>query len=373
MVTRKLDHHLLEQAVETLNTLLANGHAGPDATGQGPSAMNAACAQLGLSDSTLRSRLKIAKRDLGLEPNWSMTIKITPTTPKPFELPRLPSELPTAEALIVRRKNEYERKHAASEARRLVPVKIKINGPIAIAHLGDPHVDNPGTDLGKLERHMQVINATEGMFGANVGDLHDNWVGRLARLYSESSTTAAEAWVLVEWMVRSVQWLYLLAGNHDCWSGAGDPVKWIASHAGLAYEAHGSRLNLLFPGRKDGVRVNARHDFPGHSMWNSAHGPAKAVQMGWRDHILTCGHKHTSGYQFLKDPATGLISHALRVAGYKIHDRYAIELGLPDGNITPTSVTIIDPRFADDDPRLITVIHDVETAAEFLTWLRARK
>lgn len=30
----------------------------------------------------------------------------------------------------------------------------------------------------------------------------------------------------------------------------------------------------------------------------------------------------------------------------------------------------IDPRFADDDVRLITVIHDVEEAADFLTFKR---
>ena len=74
----------------------------------------------------------------------------------------------------------------------------------------------------------------------------------------------------------------------------------------------------------------------------------------------------------LKDPASGLISHALRVAGYKIHDRYAKELGLPNQNITPASVTIIDPQYADDDPRLVTVLHDVAEAAEFLTFKRKK-
>jgi len=82
-------------------------------------------------------------------------------------------------------------------------------------------------------------------------------------------------------------------------------------------------------------------------MWNTAHGPAKAVQMGWRDHILTCGHKHISGYQVLKDPATGLVSHAIRVGSYKIHDRYAAEQGLPNQNIFPAAVTIIDPAHDD--------------------------
>lgn len=291
---------------------------------------------------------------------------------KPMERPTLPDDLPPVDELIERRKREYQRHDQAQKARQLIPVKVKIAGPIAIAHFGDPHVDDPGTDIATLERHVSVVNKTEGMFGANVGDLSNNWIGRLAKLYGEQSTSAKEAWRLVEWLVRSCDWLYLLAGNHDLWSGAGDPVHWIASQQGIAYEEWGARLGLAFPNGRQ-VRVNARHDFTGHSMWNTAHGPAKAAQMGWRDHILTCGHKHTSGYQMLKDPASGLVSHALRVAGYKIHDRYARTTGLPNQNITPASVTIIDPRYADDDVRLVTVIHDVEMAADFLIFLRRRR
>lgn len=291
---------------------------------------------------------------------------------KPMERDDLPDGEAPVDELIARRKQEFRRHSEAQDARHLQSIKIKIDGPIAIAHLGDPHVDDPGTDIEALERHLTVINKTEGMFGANVGDLQNNWVGRLARLYGEQSTSAKEAWRLTEWLVGACDWLYLLAGNHDCWSGAGDPVQWIARQNGVPYEAWGARLNLEFPNGR-AVRINARHDFAGHSMWNTAHGPAKAIQMGWRDHILTCGHKHTSGYQILKDPATGLISHALRVAGYKIHDRYARELGLPNQNISPASVTIIDPSRADDDARLITTIHDVDMAADFLTFLRRKR
>jgi hypothetical protein len=290
---------------------------------------------------------------------------------KLFDQPFLPDEVAPIEELLARREREYELKSTAEYARKLIPVKIKIHGPIGISHLGDPHVDDPGTDIKTLRRHIDVINKTEGMVAANVGDMQNNWVGRLAHLYGEQSTSAAESWALTEWLIESTDWLYLLGGNHDLWSGAGDPLKWIASHHGQTFEAWGARLNLKFPNGKE-IRINARHDFAGHSMWNTAHGPAKAVQMGWRDHLLTCGHKHTSGYQLLKDPASGLISHALRVAGYKIHDRYAKELGLPNQNISPASVTIIDPRFADDDVRLITVIHDVEEGADFLKFKRKR-
>ena len=176
---------------------------------------------------------------------------------------------------------------------------------------------------------------------------------------------------MTEWVVRSVPWLYLLAGNHGAWSGAGDPLQWLASHAGV-FEKWGARLNLCFPNGKQ-VRVNARHDFVGHSQWNTAHGVMKAAQMGWRDHILTCGHLHISGYGIVKDPSTGLLSHAIRVAGYKTCDEYAVEKGLPNQSVSPSVTTIIDPRFADDDPRLITIFWSTEEAASYLTWKRGRK
>ncbi len=229
--------------------------------------------------------------------------------------------------------------------------------------------DDDGTDVALLERHTDLIRGTEGLFGANIGDTTNNWMGRLARLYAEQSTSAQEAWQLAEWFIKRVDWLYFLSGNHDAWSGPGDPIKWILN-SGVPNES-GVRLNLQFPNKKE-VRINARHTFPGHSMWNTTHGPSKAAQMGWRDHILIAGHTHVSGYQILKDPMTGMLSHAIRVGSYKTYDRYAEQLGLPDQCISPAVVTVIDPA-ARTETGLITVFHDVEEGAAFLTWKRQRK
>jgi hypothetical protein len=89
--------------------------------------------------------------------------------------------------------------------------------------------------------------------------------------------------------------------------------------------------------------------------------------------VLVCGHTHVSGYQILRDPATGLISHAIRVGSYKTFDRYAEEKGLPTQTISPCVVVVVQPDAPDDSPRLITVFQDVETGADFLAFLRKRK
>jgi hypothetical protein len=312
---------------------------------------------LGLPRKTFETRLRGAQ----LQP-----------PPQMFIAPELPSELPTADELLARRSKQFARKRQAIEARELVPIRVTCEGPVGIALMGDPHVDDDGTDIDLLRRHVDVINATDGLLAGNIGDFSNNWVGRLARLYGQQSTSAAEAWVLVEWLIRAVNWLFLIGGNHDCWSGAGDPIQWMAKMARVQYEAHGMRLGLTLPNGRV-IRLNARHDFAGRSQWNTAHGPAKAAQLGWRDHILVCGHTHVSGHNVLRDPATGLISHALRVGSYKTFDRYAEEKGLPNQTFFVAPVVIIRPQFADDDNRLLTVLYDPDTAAEFLKWLRKRK
>ncbi len=276
------------------------------------------------------------------------------------------------EEIIEHRKKQYKHKIGAQNSRQLVNIHIQVDGPIGIAHFGDPHVDDDGTDLSQIIHYMNVINNTEGMFAGNLGDIQNNWIGRLTHLYGQQGTSAKESWRLAEYFVNKLNWLYLVAGNHDVWSGDGDPLEFIMrDHKGL-YQRWGARMNLIFPNGKE-VRINARHTFKGNSIWNTAHGVARAAQTGWSDHILTCGHTHVSGYQVIKNPANSLISHALQVASFKIIDNYADKLGLDDKNIFNCPVTIIDPRYDDHDNRLITTIFHPETASEYLKYLRRDK
>jgi hypothetical protein len=119
------------------------------------------------------------------------------------------------------------------------------------------------------------------------------------------------------------------------------------------------------------VRVNVRHDFAGGSQWNPAHGSMKAALLGVRDHILVNGHKHVSGYGVVKDPHSGIVSHCLQVASYKLFDRYAREKGFRDQHISPCAVTVIDPEATEASK--VQVFWEPEPAAEYLTWLRKHR
>lgn len=327
--------------------------------------MSEAARKLRIPRSTLVHRLGKAA-EAGLEFSLPATHK-----PSEFSFTPLPEDDVSVDDLLAHRKKQYAKLAAHEKARALIDVRIKVNGPIGILHFGDPHVDDDGTDIGALEDHTALCAKTEGLLAANVGDTTNNWIGRLAHLYAEQSTSAKQAWKLAEWFVGRCEWVYMLGGNHDAFSGAGDPLKWITQQTNALYQSSEARLALRFPGGRH-VRINARHDFAGHSQWNPAHGAMKSVFHGTRDHIAVCGHKHVSGYGIIRDPDAGIACHAIRVASYKRVDRYAREKGLRDQMLSPCVVTVIDPAMPDDHPDMIKVFWDPHEGADFLRYKRKK-
>lgn len=216
------------------------------------------------------------------------------------------------------------------------------------------------------------MRETEGLFACNVGDTTNNWVGRLARLYGEQSTSAKQGWRLAEWFLGLCDWLYIIGGNHDLWSGSGDPIRWIAKQGDTLYKASECRLALNFPNGLS-VRVNARHDHAGSSIWNPAHGPMKAALMGTRDHLYIAGHKHESAYSVLKDAINGITMHAVKVASYKVYDRYARDKGFRDQSLSPCVLTVINTHLDEAHPDLVKVFWDPVEGADYLKFLRSRK
>ena len=123
--------------------------------------------------------------------------KMGSDVPFAIEKKDIGDDIADVDDIIERRRKEFKRRDKASKTNALIPCKVKIDGPIGILHMGDNHVDDPGTNISLLEKHIDLINSTEGLFGANVGDMANHWVGRLARLHAYQSTTEAETWRLV--------------------------------------------------------------------------------------------------------------------------------------------------------------------------------
>jgi hypothetical protein len=327
--------------------------------------------KLGMNDRTLLLRIKKMKAK-GYDIPESTYHPGRPIVDKTdYEFTPLPDDDVPIEVLIEQRKRKFQHKREHEEASKLIPIRVKLPGAIGILHFGDPHVDDDGCDIEAIERHTALVNKTKGLFAANVGDTTNNWCGRLARLYADQSTSAAQAWKIAEWFVNRCDWLYMIGGNHDLWSGSGDPLKWIAKQQNALYKSSEARIALRFPNGAE-VRVNARHDHSGSSIWNPAHGPMKAAIMGTRDHIYVAGHKHESAYSVLKDAISGITMHACKVASYKVYDRYAKDRGFRDNALSPCCVTTINPELPPEHPDLVKVWWDPEEGADYLTFLRKR-
>lgn len=275
--------------------------------------------------------------------------------------------------LVEQRKARFAARGIRPDGHGTLTVNVPMPGPIGLLIIGDPHVDDDGTDLALLEEHLTLVNQTDGAYMACVGDVTNNWVGKLARLYGEQSTTAQEAWELAEWFMdlAGEKLLWLVAGNHDMWSGAGDPLRWIAKHNHTVYEPWDVVVTLKTPDTgSQPFTINMRHSFRGNSQWNTAHAIAKAAQLGTRYDLLTAGHTHQSGYQIIKDGQSGQIIHCLQVSSYKLHDRYAKEMGLADRTVSPSAFVVLTPGAR--PAGRVTVFHDVERGVEYLSYVRSR-
>lgn len=273
--------------------------------------------------------------------------------------------------LIKRRIAQYTEKKKAFEREKLIPIGVKIDGPIGLGFMGDPHVDDDGTDLEELFSHVDLFDGrNEGLYAGCIGDAANNWVGGLARLWSEQSTSAAEARVIVTEFLTRICWLFYIHGNHDVWNGGNNLINAILGNGAAIKRENNTRLDLRFPNGKH-CRIYAAHTFPGKSMWSEVYGAAKKAQLDGTYNIFASGHIHTSGYAHGFHESNNIMWHAIQIASYKKIDRYADELGLDRKDLYNCPVALIDP-YAKDEINFIRWEFDPHEGAERLKWMRSR-
>jgi len=313
-------------------------------------------------------------RDLPPISRWDSVPTPPPTIAAPdFERIPIPEDAASEvdiDALIARQLGAFERKRAKMAT--LGPRQIKMPaGPFAIVHFGDPHVDDDGCDWPALQRAVRTCSSTPGMYAGNIGDTVNNWVGRLVALYAEQQATDVDAWELARWLIRSVPWLYIVLGNHDLWNRGARIVQGLTEGTRIGLMAPDEvRLELLCPGAEP-VKLHARHDFPGHSMWNSLHGLTRAGKLdGWAD-LYVAGHRHIWATS-RDEGADGRVRWAVRARGFKRFDSYARSKGFHEQQHGDTVTTVHDPTHRHPAER-VQVYLDVEEAAEVLTWKRNRR
>ncbi len=242
--------------------------------------------------------------------------------------------------------------------------------PFGLLLVGDPHVDNEGCDWESLFDHISLAQQTPNVLGVCVGDMQDNWIGRLGKLYSKSSITATDGWRLSKWLLDSLQWLAVVGGNHDEWATVPgmDPLKLLSKDADvLCYAPDEIRVTMTWKDRPDlePLITLVRHDFAGRSWFHSTHGPNKEAMLDGRAHILVSGHLHQWG-SLVTEQRHQRVTHAMRVRGYKRNDDFARSKGFPEQAYGESALLVIDPE--GDGPQKIQEFWNIEEGCRFLAW-----
>jgi len=240
--------------------------------------------------------------------------------------------------------------------------------PIGLLWLGDPHIDDNHCDWDALREHLDIINNYDGVYGCSLGDQQNNWVGRLGRLYGEQDTSHKTAWKLVEWLIQEMNPMILIGGNHDMWSGAGDPLKWIAeSHT--VFENWEARIALKFPNKRE-CKIFVAHDMAGHSQWNPLHAQTKTAKFRSHAHLYISGHKHNwalGQIELVEEERTAWLA---RARGYKYHDTYAFVKGFEQQKFGQAIMQVIDPTNP-SEVSWVQCFADPQEGADYLQYRRS--
>lgn len=316
--------------------------------------ISAAAKALNMPRQTLQTHIRVAERE-GLINNRSKPI---------------PSRWRPGEEIVAARKAEFERVKGARPERAGV-IHMADDLPFMLVALGDPHLDNPGTDLDLWERWVSILDHRKHRHGFGLGDWLDNWVKPLAFLYAGAETTAPEGWILLEHYLDQIgeHLLASVAGNHDDWSGHSDVLGMLMRKHGVLHRSKSLRCNLVTPGGYE-VSIHARHRWTGRSMWNEVHAIKRAARMGQRENILLGGDLHVSGDTIEKDPMTGGLTFGYQVASFKLIDDYADDKGFLDRHVSPAVALVIDPRRPVTSPERVKHFYEPEPAVAYLDMLR---
>lgn len=288
----------------------------------------------------------------------------------PILHPVFPDDDIPVEEIINSMVRRFGKRKEAHDSKKWMEFKINSDQPIGIMWFGDPHIDDDGCNWPLLMDHIRICKETEGMFGANIGDTHNNWVGRLVKEYANQNTSRGTAWKLIDWFFRDsgVNWLLILLGNHDAWNFGSETMGKITQNICTMIDWR-AQIKLKFSNNSE-VFIDAAHDHAGHSQWNSLHGQQKASSMGGIAHLYIAGHKHNWALAQNECPHTHRIYWLARARGYKHIDHYGENLGYGSQKFGSSVVSVIDPKA--NDVNRVRCFADPQEGADYLTFLRKK-
>jgi len=240
--------------------------------------------------------------------------------------------------------------------------------PIAVVEMADLHIGGIGTDYDAIDRDTELIAKTDGMYCVVGGDNLDNFIQAfLLTGMAVQAVTASTQWLLFERYVNRIsdKVLYARVGNHDSWTAKMSQVdkfgEMMREHAILNVEHIG--VAHLLVGEQHYI-VEATHKWWGTSKLNELHSAMRLLDYGIADNVdvAVVEHRHSpaAGWQLRRGKRRFLV----RTGTYKVKDNYAAEHGFWGSEVAPACLIYWAKE------RRVAIMHDVPTAAAFLTWLR---
>lgn len=247
------------------------------------------------------------------------------------------------EQLIAHAAARAEKRLSNREAKLWQPVYIPEKGPIVLANVGDPHLDDDGTDWPRLLKDIELLKLP-GVYAVTPGDLTNNWTGRLMRLYANQSASRSDGYKYAKWFLTEagIRWRAIILGNHDVWEQGADIIAGM-NRDKVILEPWEAKLTLTF---KSGYTcpIWIAHNFKGQSQYNKSHGMQRAARerRGARIYMRGDYHEFHMSVEQLADTKQMFWTSA--AAGYKKVDQFAVEHGYSASDMGQTAAFVIDPR-----------------------------
>lgn len=338
--------------------------------------------KLGLSVKTVQNTAALLRRKRMSDPETPELISraalsSSVTTSRTVEVPVLPEKHEDISELIERAIKHNERVVAHHDAKKVLDVKVNVDGPIGVVGIPDPHLNNPGTLLKKAFADAEVIRNTEGLFCVGIGDWLDNFIiGRLERERRGDIMSHSDAVRLQEHYVTQIaeKLIAAVGGNHNDWPtslGGEDNLAKLFNELGIGsiYDADQVRVRLNTPNGRSFMHL-VRHRYPGTSRVNPVHGIMTWMTERWQgEDVFWGGHTHNAGVFISEKQWEGSrrVIHGVQLATYKEIDGYATKEGFKE------NVPFITPMIVHDPENGKThFMDDIETGKDFLKYLRRK-
>jgi hypothetical protein len=175
MAPPSITREAAEDLISAIEDIMGEGFPYPGVPGDhsNPGAVWEYSTREAVPAMSIRSRLKRAKELYGIEPRQDAYRQRK--APPIFTVDSLPSDgEPEAADLIAKLAEQHRKRSEHHHAAKLRQVRVHMDGPIAIAGFGDPHIDDPGCAWGDLERDVRICRDTPGIMAVNIGDSTNN-------------------------------------------------------------------------------------------------------------------------------------------------------------------------------------------------------